>query len=740
MLTTPPAVPAPPRHKRRSPLRRIAEMSLAEIACRGRHEVSKWLERAWTGCAVKGQTLLVDRAPGLADPEMARRVLRERAPGRFFAGAADRTVLDILRERLPDDCRERVATATDIVVGRRFDLLGYRQLSFGEPIDWHLDPVWGRRAPLVHWGQIDPLDSAQVGDSKIVWELNRHQWMVSLGQAWALTGDERYGDACVGAIDHWLDANPPGTGINWASSLEVALRLMSWCWTLLLLRDLPTLSGARLTRILSAIWQHASHIRRYLSHYYSPNTHLTAEALGLFYAGSLFTEFRDAPRWCELAACILAAQSARQISADGVHFEQSTCYHRYTIEIYLHFLLLADRNGIAIPRPVAERVVRMIEFLIAVRQPDGSIPVIGDADGGTLLPLARRAPHDGRGVFAVAAAMFRRPEFAWAAGGAAPEVPWLVGGDGLDTLDTIGVSVPEGTASQMFPSGGYAVMRSGWDRDAHQMIVDTGPLGCPISSGHGHADLLSVQCAVFGEPCLVDAGTYCYTTESEWRDFFRGTAAHSTIQLDGVGQSEPAGPFRWTWRPRVRLREWQSTPDVDLLDAESDAFLGLPDPVVHRRRVLFVKPRCWIIVDDLTGLCTHQVEVTFQFAPISVVLDSNEWARARTSNGSTLWLSASASSSLRTTLRSGELQPIRGWISPDYGQRLPAPALIYSCDAPLPWRALTVLVPDLNRTDAPPAVRVTHDDRGVPNGVRFVHTGESVRIDESTVCLERARG
>src|SRR5262249_11623707 len=163
--------------------------------------------------------------PGLADPEMARRVLRERAPGRFFAGAADRTVLDILRERLPDDCRERVATATDIVVGRRFDLLGYRQLSFCEPPDGHPAPIRGAR--VVHWGQIDPLDSAQVGDSKIVWELNRHQWMVSLGQAWALTGDERYGDACVGAIDHWLDANPPGTGINWASSLEVALRLMS---------------------------------------------------------------------------------------------------------------------------------------------------------------------------------------------------------------------------------------------------------------------------------------------------------------------------------------------------------------------------------------------------------------------------------------------------------------------------------------------------------------------------------
>jgi hypothetical protein len=736
MLIAPSAVPFPPRRR----LGRIAEMSLAELAYRGRHEASKWLERfARRRADVDPRALLEDRAPGLADSEMALRVLREQAPRRFFAGVEDRSVAGALRERMPDDCRKLVAAAARLVASRRFDVLGYRNVSFGDPVDWHLDPVWARRSPLVHWGQIDPLDPAQVGDSKIVWELNRHQWMVGLGQAWAFTGDERYGDACLESIGHWLDANPPGTGINWASSLEVALRLMSWCWTLLLLRDLPALSGGRLTRILSAIWQHAAHIRRYLSYYFSPNTHLTAEALGLFYAGSIFPEFSDAPGWRELGARVLIAQSARQISGDGVHFEQSTCYHRYTIEIYLHFLLLADRNGIAIPRQVTERIARMIDVLIALRQPDGSIPVIGDADGGTLLPLARRAPHDSRGIFAVAAVMFRRQDFAWASEGEAPEVPWLLGTGGFETFAAIRPSPPEGAASRMFPSGGYAVMRTGWDRDAHQLIVDTGPLGCPASSGHGHADLLSVQCAVFGEPCLVDAGTYCYTTEPEWRDFFRGTSAHSTIQLDGLSQSEPDGPFRWTRRPRVRLRSWQSTPDVDLLDAESSAFLTLSDPVVHRRRVIFVKPRYWIIVDDLAGLSTHQVELMYQFGPIAVAVDSSPWARARTAKGAALHVAAFASSPLHTTLRSGELLPIRGWVSPDYGRRLPAPMLIYSCEASLPWRALTVLLPDRDGISAPPSTRVIHDEAGLPAGLVFDDSGESVRIDERAVCLGRVR-
>jgi hypothetical protein len=269
------------------------------------------------------------------------------------------------------------------------------------------------------------------------------------------------------------------------------------------------------------------------------------------------------------------------------------------------------------------------------------------------------------------------------------------------------------------------------------MIVDTGPLGCPTSSGHGHADLLSVQCAIFGDPCLVDAGTYCYTTEPEWREFFRGTGAHSTVRLDGVSQSQPDGPFRWTRRPSVRLRRWQSTPEFDALDAESNAFLALPDPVVHRRRVLFLKPRCFVIVDDLGGLSTHQVELMFQFAPIPVLPASNGWSRARMTNGATLWMAAFASSPLRTALRSGDLEPIRGWISPDYGKRVPAPMLIYSCDAPLPWRAVTVLVPDREGGPLPPPVYAIRDDAGFPVGLNFDDTGEAVRIDEHSIRLTR---
>ena len=199
------------------------------------------------------------------------------------------------------------------------------------------------------------------------------------------------------------------------------------------------------------------------------------------------------------------------------------------------------------------------------------------------------------------------------------------------------------------------------------MIVDIGPLGCPVSSGHGHADLLSVQCAIFGEPCLVDGGNFCYTPDSEWRDFFRSTAAHNTLVIDGRTQSEPAGPFGWRERPRVRLREWHSSPELDFLDAEHDAFSRRGDPIVHRRRILFVKPRYWILVDDLLGTSTPPGRSDVPVRAVHVTLGPDRWARAETPRGRVMWAAVRSLGrhACRTSLESGASQPIRGWIAPD---------------------------------------------------------------------------
>ena len=709
-------------------LTRLRTMTVWELADRGRQEVLKRVDRL---PSVTSQAdpcaLLARRAPALASPESALEALRTTLPRHFFAGLSEPGIARVIERRATEERRKVIVAATRLIE-RRFNLLGYRSLSFGDRVDWHLDPVSSRRAPLVHWSRLDPLDSAVVGDSKVVWELNRHQWVVHLAQAWTLTRDERYAAECVSMIESWIGANPIGIGINWASSLEVAYRLMSWCWVATLIRDAPAVTGSLALTLLAAVWAHARHVRRYLSHSFSPNTHLTGEALGLFYAGVLFPDFRDAAQWRDLGMRVLLDQSSAQLSRDGVHFELSTCYHRYTVETYLQFALLATRNGVPVPEDLWTKLESMIEFLIAIRRPDGSLPSIGDDDGGALCPLVRPSRDGARGVFALGASLFHRPDFAWATGGDVSHLMWMRGSAGLDEFDAIRSAPPSAGAFRLFPSAGYAAMRSGWDVNAHQMIVDVGPLGCPISSGHGHADLLSVQCVAFGEPILIDAGTGSYTGDGQWRDYFRSTAAHSTLRVDKRDHAQPAGLFAWHSRPRATLLEWHSDTLFDVIHAEHDAYSDIS--VTCRRRAIFVKPHYWLLIDDVDGSAPHQVEVAFQFAPMRVRRGPHPWICAETPRGRAFWVAAFAPETLHTDVSCGELDPIRGWTSADYGRREPAPRLTYSSRASLPWRCLTLLFPEAVPSASPPFVSPLYDDRRRPRGLVFHRSGLSLVIDE----------
>ena len=161
-------------------LARLRRMSTAEIVFRGRQEAFKWLERSPLG----GRNGHAPAAGGL-DRE------------RFFPGPYDAATAALVLEREPEAAAAVVEWAARARAGS-FDLLGYEGLSFGDPLDWQLDPVSGVRAPLVHWSRLDVLDRGQVGDSKVQWELGRHQWLVAFGQAYRLTGDESWCEAFVG--------------------------------------------------------------------------------------------------------------------------------------------------------------------------------------------------------------------------------------------------------------------------------------------------------------------------------------------------------------------------------------------------------------------------------------------------------------------------------------------------------------------------------------------------------------
>src|SRR6185369_6149183 len=333
----------------------------------------------------------------------------------FFSAFADPTATVVeLRRRWPDAEKEIVDRADRILQGS-FDLLAFHNLHFGTPIDWHLEPVAKKRAPLVHWSRLNYLDAELFGDKKIIWELNRHQYFITLGQAYWLTGDEHYADIFANQLNEWMVQNPPKLGINWASSLEVAFRSIAWLWSLHFFKNSSSLTPQTFARVFQFLYINASHLESYLSTYFSPNTHLTGEALGLFYLGSLLPEFKESARWRNTGLRILLAQLERHVRPDGVYFEQSSYYHRYTTDFYFHLWLMLSANGETPSSNLTTKLKLLLDHLMYITRPDGLTPLVGDDDGGRLMKFDDRAANDFRATLAMGAAVFGRGDYKFAA-------------------------------------------------------------------------------------------------------------------------------------------------------------------------------------------------------------------------------------------------------------------------------------------------------------------------------------
>ncbi|MBA3442660.1 MAG: heparinase II/III family protein [Pyrinomonadaceae bacterium] len=618
---------------------------------------------------------------------------RTRSSPAFFASFAEQEkTCAALHHRFGPHAKEKVIERAARIIEGRFDLLGLRDLRFGDPINWHLEPVAGRVAPLAHWSRINYLDVEVAGDKKIIWELNRQQYFLTLGRAYWYTHDERYAETFVAHIDGWIDGNPPKMGINWASSLEVSFRAISWLWALYFFKDSPQVTPKVFLRILKLLYIHARHLETYLSTYFSPNTHLTGEALGLFYLGTLLPEFQIAPRWREIGKGILLAELDRHIKPDGVYFEQSSYYHRYTADFYTHLLILSRANGDPVEQPLEEKLTKLLDHLMYITRPDGTTPFFGDDDGGKLVMLDERAPNDFRAALSTGASLLARPDYKYVAGEVTEETLWLLGEHGVDAFDRLDAHPPAHT-SQAFTDGGYYVMRDGWTREADYLLIDCGPHGT-FNCGHAHADALAFELAAHGRTLLVDPGTYTYTGSAEMRDYFRSSAAHNTLTIDGESSSMPSGPFTWKHTAQSSVRSWISRERFDCFEGTHDGYARLAAPAEHTRRLLFLKGDYWIMRDSIVTTGMHRYDLHFHLAPDAVphieTVDGITALRDRTPERTGLEMFSFGAG--------GEWAEQKGWVSQCYGERTPAPIGVFSTMAEGAQEFFTFLVP--RRTEA----------------------------------------
>jgi uncharacterized heparinase superfamily protein len=309
----------------------------------------------------------------------------------------------------------------------------------------------------------------------------------------------------------------------------------------------------------------------------------------------------------------------RQILPDGGHLERSPAYHMQVLTDLVEVeSCLPDRHP---ARSAIEAVLPgMARFAVSLCHPDGQLAMFNDCYEWPVLPS--------------------------------------------EYLARLGLAAEPSTT---FPDCGYHVFGSDGDR----LFFDAGPPSPPDLPPHAHCDLLSIEVSAGGERMIVNSGTGDYE-RGEWRDYWRSTRAHNTVEIDGAEQSEVWHSFRMARRASPLDVLPMASGESRGLTAAHDGYRRLPRPAVHRRTVVWSQG-AWAIVDGLEGSGEHRVRSFLHLHPDVVV--RREGASVVLGRGAGD-LRVTPLGSLELTVAEARTGPIANWYASHLGERRPARALV----------------------------------------------------------------
>lgn len=606
------------------------------------------------------------------------------------------SILALFRSIAPET-EKLVVEKADCICQHVFDLLGSGPVSLGEDIDWHTDFKTGHRFnPKAYYKRIRPAPYPGGYDIKVPWELSRCQHFVWLGQAYWLTEDEKYACEFVTQVEDWIASNPWPWGVNWACTMDVAIRVVNWLWGYHFFNRSSSLSDEFRLAFYKSLLVHGRHIWHNLENQGDfANNHYLSDLVGLVYLGILCPEFKESRRWREFGLRELEKEMFKQVYPDGVNFEASTAYHRLATELFLSATILAQRTGYSFSSKYLERLEKMVEFVMYLTKPDGTVPLIGDNDNGRLHRLKVWSPPerewvDYRYLLAIGAVLFQRKDLAQAAGEQWEDAFWLFGEEAITFRRNIEAKWSSSLQlqSQAVTDAGLYIMRC----DNVALVVDAGPVGQNGNGGHAHNDVFSFDLFAGGQSWIVDPGTYVYTADYCARNQFRATACHNTVIVDGQEQNSFREEvlFSLTKGPSLRVNCWHTNPDYDLFEGEHDAYTRLADPVMHRRQIFFHKtpPVFWIIRDLLSGQGRHTLELFFHIGDATPHVLSSRIVGLQGRVATTEGLIIISLESEQVTLHIRD-----SWRAPGYGEKIQSQTVCYQKEVAVPAEFVTMLYP-----------------------------------------------
>lgn len=526
---------------------------------------------------------------------------------------------------------DKVSDATK----RAEDTARYRFCFLNQSVDFHEEPGWHDQSLSRLWRF--HLHYFDFVNDLLVWS--------AIGQA--DTAYKTFRDL----VTSWLDSSETLEGDGW-HPYTISLRIVNWLNAISVFEPQLNSEEHFRNRLLGSIYGQAQVLSTDLELDVRGN-HLIKNLRALLWISVAF-EGVEPKLWFRKALPMLREELEEQVLSDGGHFERSPGYHLLVLKDCLEIAIWLGHNRNTVPEWLENVLRRMFDYLAAILPTDGQTPLLKDTVWESTLN-----PND---LLAAAALYFDDSSYK------------LSDDFGLYPLLLFGLSgrqkfkewpATDGARSSVaLKETGHYVMRD--ERNGDYLIFDAGK-PCPdYLPAHAHADMFSYELAAGGRRVVVDSGVYEYAA-GPWRDYFRSTRAHNTVEIAGENQSEVWDSFRVARRARPGHVIWQEEDNYVVVQGRHDGYRRLPVQVIHRRALVWQKRRFWLVVDELWGKglteATNHVHL-YPDLKFEAVGDS-VWEI----KGSPLPMWLTAFGNENHTIIKGQMVPCRqGWYSERFGE------------------------------------------------------------------------
>jgi uncharacterized heparinase superfamily protein len=470
-------------------------------------------------------------------------------------------------------------------------------------------------------------------------------------------------------VSSWMDSNTRLQGDGW-HPYTLSLRIVNWIHAAEAFKQDLTEDPSFKSKYLSSLYYQIRNLFENLEFDVRGN-HLLENLRALIWGGCYF-EGAEADRWYRSGLHWLEIEVAEQVLPDGGHFERTPGYHLVILKDLIEIALCLRMAKGLVPDWLTNAISRMLSFIDITFGPSFDIPLLKDT---ALDPAPSVADVSSAGALLLNNENFKFSKsitfYAFL----------LFGEKGAKQLNEWKESIR--TPKNAFcRDSGYMTIASEEHNDC--LLLDVGQ-PCPdYLPAHAHADMLNFELWMGGSKWITDSGVYEYTAGG-WRDYFRSTRAHNTVEVDLTNQSDVYGSFRVGRRARPFGRELTCLPGgMVAAQAAHDGYFSR-GRTVHQRVVLSVPDAYWVICDLIKGESRREVRSFLHLHPETSITRLGERCFKLEKPSESIFLVVSGGAHIDIVEGVGEPR-LQGWCSSRFGELKPNRTFEFRAEGSLPMQ------------------------------------------------------